>query len=980
MSLTPLNPHIATRVGTGARRRHRAARLAAALVTLMTVVAVSLATASRPADAAPSTWSVNTSAAIGGTPSNQLNSVSCVSATFCMAVGSYESGGTVTPGVVEQWNGHRWSAIYSISPGTDNQFNGVSCVSTTFCVAVGSYDVDTDLLTLVATWNGSTWSETTSPNANRFNLLSAVSCSSPTTCMAVGTTGSNGASDLVETWNGSAWSIVPALPATNNFDYSSLYGVSCSGSACMVVGFYTEGGSTFPQVESWDGNGWQFDEVADTAGADYLDSVSCTSSTACQAVGYIVVNGSLYPLIESYGGGTYQGRPNWTSNSGPGNGSAGTVLNGVSCTDSADCVAVGDDQTGSAAQTVIESYDAGNWSDSGGPSGGTTAGYLDSVSCTNLDSCQAVGYDDTSSGLPQILVEQGAFSPEIASSPASASIMLGMSDVDTAVVTGDTSGSPTGTVSFYECGPTATAAPCTSIGAPLGGPVALAAGPGDTATASSPSFTPTSTGYWCFAETYSGDATFSPGRDTTTDGCVDVSTAPSSTTTIPTNPSIFVGQTESGLGTVQGNVLGGSPSGKVTFYACGPTAASTPCTSTSNPLGGSVALTSGPNDSAIASLPTFTPTSAGYWCLAGYYSGDGNYSPSSDDSRQQTVGSGIDECFDVTVAPSSTITTPAATTITLGQTDAALGTVTGNSVGGSPSGTVAFYECGPSATPSQCFSTADQVGGPASLTPGAGDTATATSPSFTPTATGTWCLAGYYSGDGNYGPSSDDSHLPTIGGGLDECFDVTPAASFSTTAPTNPTLTLGSADTELTTIGGNAAGGSPTGTVTFYACGPTATAMPCTSTSDPVGGPVVLTPGTGHTASVTSPSFTPSSVGYWCVSGHYSGDANYSASLDATTDGCIDVTGPVTIATSSLPNATEKVPYSFTLTARGGHSPYRWSTVGKLPKGLKLNASTGLLSGTPKVSGSFTITFKVTDSTRPHHEQATGILLLDITT
>ena len=194
MSLTPLNPPIATRVGTGGRRLHRAVRLAAALLALMTVVAVSLGAATRPAGAAPSTWSVNASAAIGGTPSNQLNAVSCVSATFCMAVGSYSSGG-VTPGVIEQWNGHRWSAIYSTSPGTDNQFNGVSCVSTTFCVAVGSWDVSTDLLPLIATWNGITWSESSGPGAGRFNLLSAVSCTSPTSCMAVGTTsGSNNVS------------------------------------------------------------------------------------------------------------------------------------------------------------------------------------------------------------------------------------------------------------------------------------------------------------------------------------------------------------------------------------------------------------------------------------------------------------------------------------------------------------------------------------------------------------------------------------------------------------------------------------------------------------------------------------------------------------------------------------------------------------------------------------------------------------------
>jgi hypothetical protein len=59
------------------------------------------------------------------------------------------------------------------------------------------------------------------------------------------------------------------------------------------------------------------------------------------------------------------------------------------------------------------------------------------------------------------------------------------------------------------------------------------------------------------------------------------------------------------------------------------------------------------------------------------------------------------------------------------------------------------------------------------LAPGSGDTATATSGSFTPTAPGYWCFDNSYSGDGNYAPSSDDSTA--------ECFEVTPAALHVTT-------------------------------------------------------------------------------------------------------------------------------------------------------------------------------------------------------
>ena len=56
----------------------------------------------------------------------------------------------------------------------------------------------------------------------------------------------------------------------------------------------------------------------------------------------------------------------------------------------------------------------------------------------------------------------------------------------------------------------------------------------------------------------------------------------------------------------------------------------------------------------------------------------------------------------------------------------------------------------------------------------------------------------------------------------------------------------------------------------------------------------------------------------------------------------------LTISTTSLPNGQVGVAYSATLTATGGTTPYAWSiTSGVLPTGLSLNASTGLISGTP---------------------------------
>ncbi len=75
---------------------------------------------------------------------------------------------------------------------------------------------------------------------------------------------------------------------------------------------------------------------------------------------------------------------------------------------------------------------------------------------------------------------------------------------------------------------------------------------------------------------------------------------------------------------------------------------------------------------------------------------------------------------------------------------------------------------------------------------------------------------------------------------------------------------------------------------------------------------------------------------------------------------------PLSITTTSMPNGIAGQPYSAQLNASGGISPYTWNVIaGKLPDGLNLNSSTGLVSGTPTLTGPKDMTVQVTDSELP---------------
>ncbi|MCW2936855.1 MAG: hypothetical protein JWM19_7817, partial [Actinomycetia bacterium] len=97
----------------------------------------------------------------------------------------------------------------------------------------------------------------------------------------------------------------------------------------------------------------------------------------------------------------------------------------------------------------------------------------------------------------------------------------------------------------------------------------------------------------------------------------------------------------------------------------------------------------------------------------------------------------------------------------------------------------------------------------------------------------------------------------------------------------------------------------------------------------------------------------------------------------ATTPITLVVGAGLTLTFGTPPSGQVGTAYTDTLTAAGGTAPYTWSvSAGTLPAGITLNASTGVLAGTPTAGGTANFTIKVTDAAGLTATHATSITIL----
>jgi hypothetical protein len=86
----------------------------------------------------------------------------------------------------------------------------------------------------------------------------------------------------------------------------------------------------------------------------------------------------------------------------------------------------------------------------------------------------------------------------------------------------------------------------------------------------------------------------------------------------------------------------------------------------------------------------------------------------------------------------------------------------------------------------------------------------------------------------------------------------------------------------------------------------------------------------------------------------------------------INVTGPLTLLTTSMPNGAINETYTEYMKVSGGIPPYSFTVTGQLPVGLTLNSSSGLISGIPTLAGLTNAAISVTDSSWPTPQSLTS--------
>ena len=321
-------------------------------------------------------WSRQTLAA-PTIPDGQLWGISCPSVTFCLAVGSGDSGP-----LAERFSAGRWTLL-TVPSAAGGELTAVSCSSSTACTAVGVVPIGSSSrdAPLVERWDGRRWlHETIATKANGRVVFSGVSCPERRSCFAVGSFFSAPlrTRPVIERWNGRSWSMQRIADSGGRGRFADPTGISCtSKTACTAVG----AGPSRSSIERWNGTRWQ---LLKSVPRLELSAVSCSSATRCVAVGVAGTRGGDVGEADTISAGRQSIVAMQSSDGEP-------AFSAVACASATVCLAVGSNSAGSAGSVpLLELLGHGRWSiRAAGP--GDTLGGLGGVSCPARRNCTVTG-------------------------------------------------------------------------------------------------------------------------------------------------------------------------------------------------------------------------------------------------------------------------------------------------------------------------------------------------------------------------------------------------------------------------------------------------------------------------------------------------------------------------------------------------------------------------------------------------------------
>jgi hypothetical protein len=374
-----------------------------------------------------------------------LNSTSCSSTSFCVAVGYVAGDGGHWP-LVETYRGGFWTpSLVPLPQGYQNDGSGstdgylysVSCGANGSCAAVGGYadpsGIEDGLLETLTdgTWTATGADEATASDGGVVGLQS-VSCANATTCMAVGTFQARENPTvvaLIYVLNAGSWQLQAQPPLPANYDVNlALASVSCpDANNCVVAGSYDDLNPSGVTLDSdglilTDASGtWSDEEAPLPANADVqnqgsglqvLDTVDCADANDCVAGGSYLDGanaGYSVPLLETLQSGIWTPTEAPTPAGGPAN--EGAWITGVTCPSVGACLADGiyaENETGAESGMLLSQVGT-SWSAVPAPIPGSPSGAqrraarrtsrsrtnLDGISCVSTSFCRAVGSHGT---------------------------------------------------------------------------------------------------------------------------------------------------------------------------------------------------------------------------------------------------------------------------------------------------------------------------------------------------------------------------------------------------------------------------------------------------------------------------------------------------------------------------------------------------------------------------------------------------------